>query len=78
MYPDIDVPTEVIRDEITQDAGILQEKANFDPAEGNTLQAIFHDDGTRKRSAVLAFPMGDTRTQLSKCQASSFVIATDC
>lgn len=64
-YPDIDVPTELIRDEIIQDAHAIRALETFDPYTGNMLEILCHS-GTQDNSAFLAFPMGDSFRELSQ------------
>ncbi|KAI0949968.1 hypothetical protein AcW1_006160 [Taiwanofungus camphoratus] len=63
-YPDIDVPTELIRDEIIQDAHAIRALETFDPYTGNMLEILCHS-GTQDNSAFLAFPMGDSFRELN-------------
>ncbi|KAG6918151.1 hypothetical protein DXG01_016340 [Tephrocybe rancida] len=58
--PDVDIPAELIRDELAQDAKITERLGVFDPYIGNLLQPIVAYD-----SAFIAFPMGELNRDLN-------------
>jgi hypothetical protein len=60
--PDIDIPAELIRDEISGDAEIWKKFRTFDPYVGDLLEHVPCDSET----AFLAFPMGELNRDLSK------------
>ncbi|KAJ6627504.1 hypothetical protein B0H10DRAFT_1994910 [Mycena sp. CBHHK59/15] len=63
--PDVDVTAELIRDEIIEDANIMHQFEAFDPYVGNQLETIIHYDTPSKKSAFLAFPMGELSRDLN-------------
>lgn len=60
--PDIDIPAELIRDEIARDAEIGRKFGPFDPYVGSLLEYVPRDSKT----AFLAFPVGELIRDLSK------------
>ncbi|KAF5380885.1 hypothetical protein D9615_004029 [Tricholomella constricta] len=70
--PDVDIPAELIRDELSQDAKITQRLEVFDPYMGNLLEPVMTRDAT-----FLAFPMGELNRDLNLspfCQSENSVI----
>lgn len=65
-YPDIDIPGELIREEIDKDARITRELRNYDPYVGNLLESFLCSETGRKSSAYLAFPTGNSNRELSR------------
>ncbi|KAI0345324.1 hypothetical protein BDW22DRAFT_1326075 [Trametopsis cervina] len=63
-YPDVDVASDLIRQELKQNARHASERAEFDPFSGNKL-AVITDGRTRRKSAYLAFPAGPTGRDLN-------------
>ncbi|KAH9857125.1 hypothetical protein C2E23DRAFT_771292 [Lenzites betulinus] len=64
FYPDIDVQTEVIRDEIAEASRAARVLASHDPFSGNMIDiSSFHI--SRKNMVYVAFPMGPTNCQLN-------------
>ncbi|KAF8077862.1 hypothetical protein FPV67DRAFT_1443423 [Lyophyllum atratum] len=60
FLPDVDIPAELIRDEVSQDAAIAQKLELFDPYMGNLLAPVVTTDGT-----FLAFPMGELNRDIN-------------
>ncbi|KAG6814491.1 hypothetical protein H0H92_000016 [Tricholoma furcatifolium] len=58
--PDIDIPAELIREQLSLDAEVTEQLYAFDPCMGNLLQPIVAHD-----SAFLAFPMGELNCDLN-------------
>ncbi|KAG6837293.1 hypothetical protein H0H93_011895 [Arthromyces matolae] len=58
--PDVDVPAEIIRDELSKDAKIMEDFETFDPYMGNLLQTVVVSS-----QAYLAFPMGELNRDLN-------------
>ncbi|KAH0583776.1 hypothetical protein H2248_009379 [Termitomyces sp. 'cryptogamus'] len=58
--PDVDVPAELIRDELSQDAKITEGFKRFNPYMGNLLHPIVVHE-----QAFLAFPMGELNSDLN-------------
>ncbi|KIY72071.1 hypothetical protein CYLTODRAFT_486664 [Cylindrobasidium torrendii FP15055 ss-10] len=56
-FPDVDVTSELMREEIERDAAILTELNNFDPLKGNLIGCVDNH--------YLAFPMGETGSDLN-------------
>ncbi|KAG6898347.1 hypothetical protein C0992_009022 [Termitomyces sp. T32_za158] len=67
--PDVDIPAELIRDELSQDAKITESLEKFDPYTRNILQPVVAHE-----SAYLAFPMGELNCDLN---ISPFVNSRD-
>lgn len=68
--PDVDIPAELIRDQLTQDAKITESMKKFDPYTRNLLQPV-----VTRELAFLAFPMGELNCDLSM---SWFVSRRNC
>jgi hypothetical protein len=62
--PDIDIASDLIRDHLTEDARFNEGLKTFDPQLGNTLSVVYLPEHSRM-PAVLAFPMGELRRDLS-------------
>ncbi|KAI0807584.1 hypothetical protein C8Q74DRAFT_1313323 [Fomes fomentarius] len=63
-YPDVDIPAELIREEIAADERATRTLDNDDIFSGNSV-AISSFQFSRKNMAYLAFPMGETGCQLN-------------
>ncbi|KAJ7047696.1 hypothetical protein C8F04DRAFT_1059775 [Mycena alexandri] len=63
--PDIDIASDLLRDQLTQDAKVLRQFEDFDPYVGNQLEAIIRSDTASKQSVFLAFPMGELNRDLN-------------
>lgn len=61
-FPDIEIPAELIRDEVETDARTTQDLEGFDPFSGNLLESIQLQDG----GSYLCFPMGESKRELSE------------
>ncbi|KAF8965245.1 hypothetical protein BDZ97DRAFT_1659285 [Flammula alnicola] len=61
--PDVEIPAELIRDQLVQDTIRSRELRSFDPYLGNLLD-IFEPQGTRNTS-YLVFPTGETNRNLN-------------
>ncbi|GBE82101.1 predicted protein [Sparassis crispa] len=64
-YPDVDIPSELIRDEIAADAGAFHELRKFDPLAGSMLEVFSLYTGNREEGTYLAFPMGESYCDLN-------------
>ncbi|KAK7061434.1 60S ribosomal protein [Favolaschia claudopus] len=64
FLPDIDVPSELIREQLTEDAEELRQFEEFDPYAGNQLETIVLSD-TSSLAAFVAFPMGELSRDLN-------------
>ncbi|EIN07235.1 hypothetical protein PUNSTDRAFT_144758 [Punctularia strigosozonata HHB-11173 SS5] len=62
-HPDVDIPAEIIRDEVANDYKIAQSVHKFDPYDGQLLDVAVRRSGTRTRAYVV-FPMGDSGKEL--------------
>ena len=71
--PDIEIPAELIRDEVQTDTRTAQELEDFDPFAGNLLQSIQLQDG----GSYLCFPMGESNRELSEFFSPVFNDYTD-
>ncbi|CAL1705209.1 unnamed protein product [Somion occarium] len=64
-YPDVDLPSEVIRDHIAEDALIERKLSTFDPYIGNTLTTFSRPTERGELASYVAFPMGETSSELN-------------
>ncbi|TDL24836.1 hypothetical protein BD410DRAFT_837750 [Rickenella mellea] len=64
-YPDIDIPFELINEELIANEKFTADKQAFDPFVGNTIESMHCPDGPRKRCVMLAFPMGENAERLN-------------
>ncbi|KAJ7781591.1 hypothetical protein B0H16DRAFT_1498983 [Mycena metata] len=64
-FPDIDIASDLLRDQLTEDAKVLRQFEDFDPYVGNQLEAIVRSDSASKQTALLAFPMGELNQDLN-------------
>ena len=64
-HPDIDIPVEIIMDELIYDDRVREQRATFDPYAGNLLSATFCFEGIRKKTVAVAFPTGPLGCDLS-------------
>lgn len=64
-YPDVDIASDVIRAELTEDARHASESLEMDPFDGNKLAFLTRPERTRRKLAYLAFPVGPTGRDLS-------------
>lgn len=66
----MDIPAELIRDEIAQDARTQRDLTHFDPYLGNLLEPVVTYDSPSETAVLLAFPMGELNRELSEPSAS--------
>lgn len=66
----MDIPAELIRDEIAQDAKIQRDLTHFDPYLGNLLEPVVTHDSPSETTVLLAFPTGELNRELSEPSAS--------
>lgn len=62
--PDVDIPSDIIRDEVVQDAKVLRSDNVYNPFEGNVLEPI-HSHTEYSETSYLCFPSGGMGTGLS-------------
>ncbi|ETW86045.1 hypothetical protein HETIRDRAFT_311448 [Heterobasidion irregulare TC 32-1] len=63
-HPDVDIPSDLIRDEIVADTQESARLEIFDPFLGNNIDSAHWAFGPEK-SSFLAFPMGETTSELN-------------
>lgn len=63
-FPDIDVPAELLRDELTEVLANQRNLQEYDAFEGSLLQPVRCWEGPRKLSAFIAHPVGDLSNSL--------------
>ncbi|TFK55080.1 hypothetical protein OE88DRAFT_1732355 [Heliocybe sulcata] len=63
-FPDVDIPAELLREEIVADMQASRKLDEFDPCMGDTLEVVGCYDG-RKHGLALAFPMGESKRDLN-------------
>ncbi|KAJ3527966.1 hypothetical protein NM688_g8056 [Phlebia brevispora] len=64
-YPDVDVASELIREELEIDARVSSSMETFDPFAGNLLTSFRSHGRTRTKTLYIAFPMGETASDLN-------------
>ena len=65
-HPDVNIPLDLIKDELNLDGEITEELNAFDPYQGNTLLAMgYSENDKRKNGFLLAFPVGKLGSDLS-------------
>ncbi|KAI5121668.1 hypothetical protein M0805_002744 [Coniferiporia weirii] len=57
-HPDIDIPSDLIMEELGHSDKVAEERMVFDPFKGNAIAAAYCYEGPRKRSVAIAFPTG--------------------
>ncbi|KAL4258116.1 hypothetical protein AB1N83_008363 [Pleurotus pulmonarius] len=72
--PDVEITSEIIREEVTKDAVNLRGYAELDPYEMNLLASFSQPSDSRHGPAFLAFPMGELNSDLN---ISPFIISED-
>ncbi|KAG5647242.1 hypothetical protein DXG03_000777 [Asterophora parasitica] len=70
FLPEVDIPAELIRDELLNDAKIMERLDDFDPYLGNVLETVVTRDAT-----FLAFPMGELNWELSKLSFDPYILS---
>jgi hypothetical protein len=65
-YPDIEIPAELIRDEVHADTRISRKLEKYDPYAGNLLEAVQCQVGLVSQATFLCFPMGESNQDLSE------------
>lgn len=71
-YPDVDIPAELIREELAEDSKASSDLQAFDPYAGDLLATLVcRSERTRKKHAFLTFPMGQTGSELSEDSINS-------
>ncbi|RDB20957.1 hypothetical protein Hypma_011691 [Hypsizygus marmoreus] len=63
--PDVDIPAELIRDEVAQDARVMRALQQFDPYSENILETVTTYDSRSRNMTYLAFPMGELNRDLN-------------
>ncbi|KAH8116863.1 hypothetical protein DFH11DRAFT_1577909 [Phellopilus nigrolimitatus] len=64
-HPDIDISSELIKEELDFNDRTAEQRVVFDPFDGNTVSATYCYESPRKRSALLVFPTGDLGRDLN-------------
>ncbi|KAF9500436.1 hypothetical protein BDN71DRAFT_1462559, partial [Pleurotus eryngii] len=72
--PDVEITSEVIREEVTKDAVHLQGYAELDPHKMDILASFSQPSNSHRVPAFLAFPMGELNNNLN---ISPFIISKD-
>ena len=72
-YPDADFPQEIVRSHIAEDLDARHRLRSFDPLSGNLLIAFDLQIYSGDPWSYVAFPMGETGSQLSAYFGSVFV-----
>ncbi|TFY66141.1 hypothetical protein EVG20_g4946 [Dentipellis fragilis] len=64
-HPDVDIPAELIRDVVSSEMQFTESLENFDPGLGVRMAVLYLVDRRRKKFAFLAFPMGESGSELN-------------
>ncbi|KAI0306378.1 hypothetical protein B0F90DRAFT_1923218 [Multifurca ochricompacta] len=72
-YPDVDVPAELIREQVGVEARLEDSLRVFDPLIGDLVSSIHLSDGSKKRWSFIAFPMGENGCDLNFSNIEFFV-----
>jgi hypothetical protein len=65
-YPDVDIPAELIREQVGIEAQLEDTLCAFDPLIGDLITSFHVSDGSRGRWSFMAFPMGESGRDLSR------------
>ncbi|GJE90784.1 hypothetical protein PsYK624_069280 [Phanerochaete sordida] len=64
-YPDVDIASELIREELEETTRLISELDTFDPYAGNLLSVVSCGTRTGRNASFLAFPTGQTGCDLN-------------
>lgn len=64
FLPEVEIASDLIRDQLAEEAALYRELERFDPYSGNLLE--FFEPLGAAESAFLIFPTGETNTILSQ------------
>lgn len=64
-YPDVDVPSELIREQVNDEAKLEDSLRAFDPLVGDLLAPFHVFDGSKRPWGFIAFPMGESGCDLN-------------
>jgi hypothetical protein len=62
----VDIPTELIREQVGEEAKLEDSLSAFDPLLGDLLTAFHVSDGAKRPWGFMAFPMGESGCDLSE------------
>jgi hypothetical protein len=65
-YPDVDIPAELIREQVGEEAKLEESLSAFDPLVGDLLTSFYVSDEAKRPWGFMAFPMGESGCDLSK------------
>jgi len=65
-YPDVDIPSELIREQLAVEAHLEDNYDEFDPYAGQLMASLSYNDGAQMHYSFLAFPTGETLNELSE------------
>jgi len=65
-YPDVDIPAELIREQIGVEARLEDSLRVFDPLVGELVTSFHVSDGSKQPRGFIAFPMGESGCDLSE------------
>ncbi|KAI0256907.1 hypothetical protein BJV78DRAFT_1307686 [Lactifluus subvellereus] len=71
-YPDVDVPAELIREQVGVEAQLEDSLRAFDPLVGDLVASFHVSDDSKRRWSFMAFPMGATGCDLNIKEIGSF------
>ncbi|KAH9996898.1 hypothetical protein BJV77DRAFT_1065655 [Russula vinacea] len=64
-YPDVDVPAQLIREQVGEEAKLEDSLCAFDPLAGDLLTSFHVSDGSKRPCGFMAFPMGENGCDLN-------------
>ncbi|KAI0006224.1 RNA polymerase I-specific transcription-initiation factor-domain-containing protein [Russula compacta] len=64
-YPDVDVPAELIREQVSVEAQLEDSLRAFDPLIGDLVTSLHVSDGSKMPWSFIAFPMGESGCDLN-------------
>jgi hypothetical protein len=62
----VDVPAEIIREQVGEEAKLDDSLRAFDPLVGDLLTSFHVSDGSKRPRSFMAFPMGENGCDLSE------------
>jgi len=64
-HPDVDIPFDLIKDELHESEKLTNSVSSFNPFCGNTITTVYCNEGQRKRNILVAFPAGVSGNDLN-------------
>ena len=74
----MDIPAELLREHLTEATKYNDEHYAFDPYAGNLLGSVVASDANNRQHAYIAFPVGEVKSDLSRCSFFSMFHFLNC